>query len=203
VSDLAHQEGHQVVFQSTEDRAGETAYAGLLREQHVDGLIVSGPRCDDAQLSRLHEEGYPLVLHGHLPDCTTPFVDVDNVGGAYKAVSHLIGLGYRRIGFDHQRPSLIYGRPRQTDGLPSSLGFDDIFFAAYVSPPLTTVRLPAYGLGWTAGESLIRLTNEDELAETQMLLESELGYGSLVEETVPLRMKCVEFTGSSYLRLCK
>jgi DNA-binding LacI/PurR family transcriptional regulator len=45
----------------------------------------------------------------------------------------------------------------------------NIFFAAYVSPPLISVRLPAYGLGWTAGELLIRLTNEDELVETQML----------------------------------
>ena len=76
-----------MVFQSAEDRAGETAYAGLLLEQHVDGLIVSGPRSDDSQLSRLHEEGYPLVLHGHLPDCTIPFVDVDNVGGAQSCQS--------------------------------------------------------------------------------------------------------------------
>jgi DNA-binding LacI/PurR family transcriptional regulator len=131
-----------VVLQSAEDRAGGTAYAGLLLEQHVNGLIVSGPRSDDAQLSRLHEEGYPLVLHGHLPDCTIPFVDVDNVGGAQSCQSsHWVGAPPHRL--DHQRPSLIYGRPRQTDGLPSSLGFDDIFFTAYVSPPLTTVRLPA------------------------------------------------------------
>jgi DNA-binding LacI/PurR family transcriptional regulator len=46
----------------------------------------------------------------------------------------------------------------------------NIFFAAYVSPPLTTARLLAYGLGWAAGELLVRLTSEDELAETQMLL---------------------------------
>jgi DNA-binding LacI/PurR family transcriptional regulator len=93
-----------VVFQSAEDRAGETAYAGLLLEQHVDGLTVSGPRSDNSQLSRLHEEGYPLVLHGHLPDCIIPFVDVDNVGGAHKAVSHLIGLGHRRIGLITNAP---------------------------------------------------------------------------------------------------
>jgi LacI family transcriptional regulator len=68
VNDLAHQEGYRLVFQSAEDRTGETAYVGLLREQHVDGLIVSAPRSDDLQLSRLHEEGYPLVLHGHLSD---------------------------------------------------------------------------------------------------------------------------------------
>jgi len=55
------------------------------------------------------------------------------------------------------------------------VGFDDIFLAAYVSPPLTTVRLPAYGLGWAAGDMLIRFINEDQPpVERQMLLASEL-----------------------------
>ena len=54
------------------------------------------------------------------------------------------------------------------------VGFDDIFLAAYVSPPLTTVRLPAYGLGWAAGDRLIRLINKDKLVEREVLLGSEL-----------------------------
>jgi len=54
------------------------------------------------------------------------------------------------------------------------VGFDDIFLAAYLSPPLTTLRLPAYGLGWAAGDMLIRLISEDEPVERYMLLESEL-----------------------------
>lgn len=242
VSDLAYQEGYRVVFQSAEDKTGETAYVGLLREKHVDGLIISAPRSDDPQLPRLYAEGYPLVLHGHLPVCALPFVDIDNVGGAYKAVNHLIGLGHRRVGLITNAPlsytaaqdrltgyrqalqeaelpfddELIrYGEFSPESGrramkslltLPSPpsavfvasdvvalgamaaareggtripqdvalVGFDDIFLAAYVSPPLTTVRLPAYGLGWAAGDILIRLINEDEAVERQMLLESEL-----------------------------
>jgi DNA-binding LacI/PurR family transcriptional regulator len=42
---------------------------------------------------------------------------------------------------------------------------------------LTTVRLLTYGLGWAAGDMLIRLINEDEPVERQMLLESELMIG--------------------------
>ena len=242
VSDLAHQEGYRVVFQSAEDSTGETAYGSLLREQHVDGLIVSGPRSDDSQLSRLYEEGYPLVLHGRLPDCALPFVDIDNVGGAHTAVSHLTGLGHHRIGLITNAPLSYtssqdrltgYSQALQEAALPlddelvhygefspqsgrkamesllalpsppsavfvasdvvalgtmaavrergiripqdiALVGFDDIFLAAYVSPPLTTVRLPAYGLGWAAGDMLIRLISEDEPLERQMLLESEL-----------------------------
>jgi DNA-binding LacI/PurR family transcriptional regulator len=42
------------------------------------------------------------------------------------------------------------------------VGFDDIFLAAHLQPPLTTVRVPAYGLGWTAAQVLISLIEGDE-----------------------------------------
>jgi len=53
------------------------------------------------------------------------------------------------------------------------IGFDDIFLAAHSQPPLTTVRVPAYGLGWTAAETLIALI-EGEEDVTSTTLESEL-----------------------------
>jgi DNA-binding LacI/PurR family transcriptional regulator len=44
-----------------------------------------------------------------------------------------------------------------------------------MDPPLTTVRLPAAGLGWGAAELLIRLiVQEDELRQPDVLLETEL-----------------------------
>jgi len=242
VNDLANQQGYRVVFQGAGDEIGKISYVGLLREQHVDGLIISAPRSDDLHLSRLHEEGYPLVLHGRLPDRALPFVDVDNVSGARKAVMHLVELGHHRIGLITNAPLSYtsaqdrlagYRQALQEAGLPfddelvrygefspesgrramesllalssppgavfvasdvvalgamtavrergmhiprdvALVGFDDIFLAAYVSPPLTTVRLPAYGLGWAASDMLIRLISEDEPLERQMLLESEL-----------------------------
>lgn len=55
------------------------------------------------------------------------------------------------------------------------VGFDDIPLAQYVDPPLSTVRLPAYGLGWGAGDMLARLIEEpDEVQQTQILLDTEL-----------------------------
>jgi DNA-binding LacI/PurR family transcriptional regulator len=52
------------------------------------------------------------------------------------------------------------------------VGFDDIFLAAHTQPPLTTVRVPAYGLGWTAAEVLISLVEGD--AASSVTLETEL-----------------------------
>ena len=45
----------------------------------------------------------------------------------------------------------------------SVVGFDDISLAAYYEPPLTTVRLPAYQLGWTAGDRLTGLIENREV----------------------------------------
>jgi len=53
------------------------------------------------------------------------------------------------------------------------VGFDDVFLAAQARPSLTTIRVPAYGLGWTAAEILIaRLEGEEELSS--VMLEGEL-----------------------------
>lgn len=54
------------------------------------------------------------------------------------------------------------------------VGFDDIPLARYLDPPLTTVRLPAYGLGRTASEQLICLLEGEKVTERQVLLEAEL-----------------------------
>jgi LacI family transcriptional regulator len=53
-------------------------------------------------------------------------------------------------------------------------GFDDVPLSELIDPPLTTVRLPAYGLGWGAADMLIRLINHDVIHEPNVLLETEL-----------------------------
>jgi len=54
------------------------------------------------------------------------------------------------------------------------VGFDDIPMAAFFDPPLTTIRLPAYGLGWAAAEKLVRLIRGEGLDEPGTILDSEL-----------------------------
>lgn len=54
------------------------------------------------------------------------------------------------------------------------VGFDDIPMAPYFDPPLTTIRLPAFQLGWTAGKQLIALMLGRTLEQPSILLDSEL-----------------------------
>jgi LacI family transcriptional regulator len=54
------------------------------------------------------------------------------------------------------------------------VGFDDVPFARYASPPLTTAHLPAEELGRRAGEMLIALISGDSLVERHILLDTQL-----------------------------
>jgi DNA-binding LacI/PurR family transcriptional regulator len=72
-------------------------YTGLIHENHVDGIILSGPRQDDLAILRVHQQGFPVILMGQLPGCDIPFVDVDAIAGARTATQHLIDLGHTRI----------------------------------------------------------------------------------------------------------
>ena len=54
------------------------------------------------------------------------------------------------------------------------VGFDDVQLANYVDPPLTTVRLPAYELGYQGAMLLTRLICGESVAEPEILLQTEL-----------------------------
>jgi LacI family transcriptional regulator len=241
VTAAARKRGYRLLLQMAEDVTSREAYVSLIREQQVDGLILSGPRNDDPLLPELAEENFPLVLHGFLPDVTFPCVDVDNVASAQTAVKHLIDLGHRRIGFISNAPLWYAGAQGRLTGyqraledhgigydptymrtanflpdtgyramesllaLPSPptavfaagdvialgalsavhaaglevpkdlalVGFDDLFVAAYARPPLTTIRVPTYGLGWTAAEVLVATIDGDPEVSS-VILEAEL-----------------------------
>lgn len=248
VTASVHHRGFLLMVQLAEDMPSHEAYVRLIREQQVDGVILSGPRSDDPLVRQLAEERFPLILHGQLDLCEIPCVDVDNHAGAYQATNHLIELGHRRIAFISNAPLSYSGTQDRFAGYKSALsehnipfdptlvgkaaflpetgratmeeilalderptavfaasdvialgvmqairgadlripddiavvGFDDIFLAAHTCPPLTTVRVPAYGLGWTAAQVLISLIEGDEEAasvtlETELLVRESCG----------------------------
>lgn len=92
---VARAAGYRVVVEPLGPEDG--TYEQLLRAQHVDALVVSGPQSDDVELAHLVEDGFPIVLHGARDDLPVASVDVDNAAGARLAVQHLLALGHRRI----------------------------------------------------------------------------------------------------------
>lgn len=241
VEQAAMQERFHVLLKPVEPGDLE-GYTRLINENHVDGIILSGPRHDDMQIRRLHADGVPIVLLGQLPDSGLSFVDVDAEAGAERAVDHLLELGHTRIAMisnapgsyvsaqqrksgylralaahridpdphliregnytpasgyaammdllrEVPRPSAVFiasdvvalgamlAARRSGLAIPADIamvGFDDIPLAEYFDPPLTTIRLPAFRLGWSAGERLIHLIRGERLEHHSELLESEL-----------------------------
>ena len=220
----------------------DNSYLRLIRERHVDGIVLSGPRFDDEELLCTVADSSSIVLMGQLPDASLPFVDIDNVSGAVMATRHLIELGHRRIAFiSNASPAYTASADRLTGyrqalagaGIPiddslirygdfapvsgetamndllrlkpcptavfvasdtvaigalraihsaglnvphdmALVGFDDAPHSEFIDPPLTTVRLPAFGLGWGAADLLTRLINKEVVRQTALLLETEL-----------------------------
>jgi len=241
VEQAAMQQGFHVLLKPV-DPNDTGGYARLITENHVDGILLSGPRQDDAALMGLHQRGVPIMLMGQLPETDIPFVDVNAAAGAELAVSHLIECGHRRIGMITNAPLDYTSAQQRRAGYVSALkkaklpvdralikagnytpasgfeamkallkvtprlsavfvasdvvaigailaikeaglripkdlavvGFDDIPLAEFYDPPLTTIHLPAFGLGWAGGERLIRLIQGEGLNDASLLLESTL-----------------------------
>jgi DNA-binding LacI/PurR family transcriptional regulator len=241
VEQAAIQQGFHVLLKPV-DPNDTGGYARLITENHVDGILLSGPREDDAALMKLHQQRVPVLLMGQLPNTDIPFVDVDATAGAELAVNHLIERGHQRIGMITNAPldytsaqqrrdgytralknaklpidkqlikegnytpgsgfdamkGLLGSTPRVTAVFVASdvvamgamlaikeaglhipndvalVGFDDIPLAEYYDPPLTTIHLPAFGLGWAGGERLIRIIQGEGLKDASLLLESKL-----------------------------
>jgi LacI family transcriptional regulator len=79
----------------------------------VDGVIVASSLVDEPIVSALGESKLPYVMVGRSPtNDMVNFIDVDNYGGARKAVKHLLGLGRRRIAHIAGPHNLIAGLDR-------------------------------------------------------------------------------------------
>ncbi len=69
----------------------------LLATQLTAGLLAVFPDRASQHLTKLYQQGFPVVIIDDQRVQTTPWVGADNTTGAYMAVRHLIHLGHRRI----------------------------------------------------------------------------------------------------------
>jgi len=103
IEQAASQHGFNVLLKPL-DPNDDFGYAQLISENHVDGIVLSGPRQDEDEIIRRYEDGFPVVLMGQLANSNIPFVDVNAFEGAAAATRHLIDRGHRRIGMITNAP---------------------------------------------------------------------------------------------------
>jgi LacI family transcriptional regulator len=88
-----------------------------MRARHVDGLVLATARLHHPLLAEASRAEIPVVLINRLAqDYSFPSVTVDNERGVRMAISHLAGLGHRRIAH-------IAGPQEMSTGLSRYRGF--------------------------------------------------------------------------------
>ncbi len=87
-----------ILCNTEEDPAKERMYLDVLLEKRVDGLIVAPAGGNSDYFAELAASGLPFVFVDRtLPGVPCDCVVVNNRKSSRKIVSHLIGLGHRRI----------------------------------------------------------------------------------------------------------
>ena len=94
-----------MVYDTLEDTETEIQRIEQLLNQDVDGLLILPVGRQWDHIRRLSHRGTPMVVVDRIvPDVECHCVGVDNYGGAYEAVEHLIQAGHQRIGCIQRLP---------------------------------------------------------------------------------------------------
>lgn len=114
--------GYRVIFSSSDEnpeKSGEQI--SVLQQSQVDGYIISPPVNSEEQILTLSKGHTPFVLiDRYFPEIETNYIVVDNFDGAYKATSHLLKLGRKKIAIITLNINLVNMKER-TDGYKKAL----------------------------------------------------------------------------------
>lgn len=99
ITHRASQQDYAVMLWIGKDTEEEERFGDrILNHVLFDGMIVTSSVDNDPLVTRLFKAGFPCVLIGPPYLENMCYVDVDNLGGAQIAVSHLLSLKRKHIG---------------------------------------------------------------------------------------------------------
>lgn len=118
VEDVAHQKDYTTLLCNGEnDVSKERRYADSLIKRRVDGIVLVSSLLEDEDVELIKKQGIPVVLIGENRNISdVSIVRIDCQGAAYKAVRHLIDIGYRDI-------AIIYGDTPEIENMRKLEGY--------------------------------------------------------------------------------
>jgi DNA-binding LacI/PurR family transcriptional regulator len=126
--------GLQMLLTLAQSAAEHQRLEHYLTGQHVDGVLLISLHRGDPLPALLESGGVPTVVGGRPPGLDPiSYVDVDNRGGARRAIEHLISQGRRRIATIAGPQDMGVGVDRlagyqetlRSAGLPELVGYGD------------------------------------------------------------------------------
>lgn len=128
VEDVSHQKNYNTLLCNGENAIEkERKYVDILVKRRVDGIVLVSSLLESDDIENITKQGIPVVLIGENRGDIKgiPIVRIDCEGAAYKAVRHLIDIGYKDI-------AIIYGstpekeNKRKVDGYRQALAEEGI-----------------------------------------------------------------------------
>ena len=121
--------GYDMLLSVVPDNAEERAYRELKSRGVIDGVILHGPRMNDARINLLAELQIPFVVHGRATGAAQPYswVDVNNRRAFQRATEFLLDFGHRRIG-------LLNGLEFMDFAIRRRRGFEDAMQSRGLAP---------------------------------------------------------------------
>jgi len=100
IEENANKRGYKIFYCSSENDTEKTKeLIKVFQERQVDGYIITpASGIEEAIKSLLEGKSRVVLFDRYLPNVDTNYVVIDNFGGAYAAVNHLIKQGYENIG---------------------------------------------------------------------------------------------------------
>lgn len=161
IYDFAFEHNYEIILTVSQENAErEKKHVQTLLSMKVDGIITSiSQQTNNYDIYELvRSRGIPIVFVDRTPDMqNVNTVTVDDKGGAYKMMQHVIGLGYRKIAHFAGNTHINIGRQRLL-GYKEALADSGIG----VNPDLILEG----GFGEKAGyNSFMKLYNQNNLPE--------------------------------------
>jgi LacI family transcriptional regulator len=145
------------------------------------GLITNAPRSYLASEERFHGYRESLLTAGLDYDESLVCEGYFTGRSGYRAMETLLDLADRPSAVFVASDVVAFGAMQaiKSRGLRipqdvAIVGFDDVSITQYVEPLLTSVRLPAYELGWQAGALALQLVRREAPDTLLKLLPTEL-----------------------------
>jgi len=242
INTVAAKKGYKILLHYIGNKTDQDSYYHLAMEKRVDGIILSGPRSNDDELTKLKNEGFPIVLLGQVVGLDISCSDIDNVDASKKIVNHLICHGHERIAIITNAPlnytasklrlsgykealeennidfneelvgignftpqsgfkamqmllslkkiptavfvasdvvafgamDAIRKKDMQIPGDIAVAGFDNISISEYMEPPLTTINLPGFDIGFNATNLLINIIEKVDMSPRKIILKTNM-----------------------------
>ncbi len=107
--------GYEMILRVVPDDDEASAYRDLMARGSVDGVILHGPRIEDARVGLLAELGLPFLVHGRTSGVNTPYswLDINNQRSFHRATEFLCSFGHSRIALINGLEEMDFARRRR------------------------------------------------------------------------------------------